>query len=161
MTFDLTSAGLGAILGTVLWEAGKQAIGAGVKRFGDKQAAKRKLLSEHGTTAKAKISVCLQHAVEYLTSECSDARKIELGRHLRHEASLLGQAVKDMNTCAESLKLEEIEPAHLIRFRKAVTWNIDSKSYKPQLHDSFDVRSTYQTGFALQEAVTRLQLAGT
>jgi hypothetical protein len=156
--FDTASASVGAGAGVVFWELLKQLIGLRIKRVGDRNASKRKQLGDQCAAAKGKVNLCLQSAIEYLTSDCTEVRKRELGRTIRHEVAMLGQAVKDVNLFAADLNLMPLPSVHLIGFRRAVTWHIDSKSYKPQPHDAVDVRRSYEAGLAFQEALTRLQL---
>lgn len=155
MNVDFVSAGLGALL----WELIKQLLGAILRRFGDQKSAKRKQLSEQCDATKEKVGQCLQQAVEYLTAECSEDRKSELGRAIRHELSLLGQSVKELNLYASELKVEAVRNPLLVSFRRALTWHLDSKSYKPQSHESTDVVRAYRTAFDLQNALTLMQIS--
>lgn len=155
MSLDLVSAGIGA----VLWEFCKQLFGAVIKRLGDKRAAKRTRMSEHCDAARSSVELCLQQAVEYLTADCTDERKKELGRAIRHELSILGQSIKDLNTYAAELQVTATSNSLLIAFRQAITWHLDSKSYRPQTHSSADVVRAYAAGFALQDALTRTQIS--
>lgn len=158
MELDLASFSVSATAGAIIWELFKQLLGSRFKRSGDKQAAKRRQLSEQCAAAKGRVNSCMQWSVEYLTAACTLDRKSELNRTLRHEVSLLGQSIVELNMFASDLGLTQVQSFHMISFRRAVTWRIDSRSYKPQPHDCADVNEVYSSGFTFQEALTQLQL---
>jgi len=145
----------------VVWEVVRTGLGAFAKRISEKDASKRKAVGEQCGAARTRVSECLNRAVEFLTAPCTTERREELQRLILHDLRTLAQAIQDVNAFAGALKTQPLSQSYLITFRQAITWHFGSKSYKPQGHDSEDVRRAYSAGQAFQTELTRLQLAST
>jgi uncharacterized protein YoxC len=149
---------ISAALGAVASESLRLCIGSIFKRVDERKSTQRKAVSDQCQLAKRQATDCLAKAVEYLTGDCNEQRRVQLASLIKHEVKVLGQSVRDLNAYSAELGLPSIPNGTLIAYRQALTWQLNNMQYKRQAHEAPDVSAAYRNSEAFQTALTRLHI---
>lgn len=148
-------------IGIALWEAVKHVTGAAIKRRTERAESKKKVLREDVGSAAAKVSACLDLAIEYYTTECSPARRIELATGIRHTTQTLAHLINGVNVGLRETGEIALASGLLISFRKATSLQLDVAGLQPVSADDPAVAAMYRAGMRLLAALTELKYQAT
>lgn len=150
-----TGLGAGSLMGPLLKDAIKTTIAHFFKTRSAQRTEKRKLLREDAATLTSKAEALVVLTLKYFS--VPSAQGVDMSRQIRADLKIFGSSWLVIDNRLAEVDDDRMQSQHLIRFRQALTSQLDVERLIPLAFDSESVEALVGASTSIQEALSKIR----